>query len=48
MLRPGFQHLTGLRMISREHRANIQWSIVNGLLFHTTQPTSRSIVKAIA
>jgi len=25
-----------------------QWSMVNGLLFHMTQPTSRSIIKAIA
>ena len=26
----------------------VQWSMVNGLLFHMTQPTSRSIIKAIA
>ena len=25
-----------------------QWSVVNGLLFHMAQPTSRSIIKAIA
>jgi len=25
-----------------------KWSMVNGLLFHMTQPTSRSIIKAIA
>ena len=24
------------------------WSMVNGLLFHMTQPTSRSVMKAIA
>jgi len=26
---------------------NLKWSMVNGLLFHMTQPTSRSIIKAI-
>jgi len=26
----------------------VWWSMVNGLLFHMTQPTSRSIMKAIA
>jgi len=31
-----------------EHSNNGQWSMVNGLLFHMTQPTSRSIIKAIA
>ena len=28
--------------------AESEWSMVNGLLFHMTQPTSRSIIKAIA
>ena len=39
-----------MQMTRDEHGLgfNGQWSMVNGLLFHMTQPTSRSIIKAIA
>ena len=43
MMPASVRFFTGKRFFSID-----QWSMVNGLLFHMTQPTSRNIIKAIA